>query len=211
MVERRLFIHIDGMDLSGKTEASLLLAKNKGDDWEIRRSTLLENNPIYRFTNNLYKNNEATTEILGFLYLSALSHDIEHFEWPKKNIIQDSTIILRSIAYYTVNQNPRILEAFEDIIPKHPKFSASFILDASMEERLRRLEKRLKTTEQISSGDLMIKTDPTKFIALNNCLIDTAKRIFHSKIIDTSNINISSVAQLLDNEIANNKCNYNNN
>ncbi|MFH1970779.1 MAG: hypothetical protein ABIJ05_00120 [Patescibacteria group bacterium] len=211
MVERSLCIHVDGMDLSGKTETSLLLAKNKGGDWEIRRSTLLENNPIYRFTNNLYKNNEATTETLGFLYLAALLHDIENFEWPKKNIIQDSTIILRSIAYYTVNQNPRILEAFENLIPKHPKFSASFILDANMEERLKRLEKRLNTNEKISSGDLMIKTDPTKFIALNNCLIDSARRIFNSKIIDTSNTNVSSVVQLLDDEIVTKKCSYNNN
>jgi cytidylate kinase len=135
--------------------------------------------------------------VLGNLYIAALMGDIRSFKWPDKNTIQDSTIILRSIAYHMVNGTPRIGEVLIDLLPKHPKFDASFVFTASIEERIKRLQQRIsKAPQEVSDEDMMV-IKPEKFMAMEAALIDASKMAFHSVIVDTSTLTPDMVVEVI--------------
>jgi hypothetical protein len=115
--------------------------------------------------------------------------DIRSFKYPDKNTIQDSTIILRSLAYHTVRGTPRIREVLLDLAPQHPNFDASFLFTASLEKRLQRLQSRINNEpDQVSPEDLMVINNPDKFLAMEAALIDLSRDSFHSVIIDTTTL-----------------------
>lgn len=189
MSERSNYIHFDGMDLAGKTTATQNFIKSTNLEWDFRRNSLGRNNPIHLLADSLRKENAYDAEVLGNLYVAALMGDIRNFKWPERNTIQDSTIILRSIAFHTVRDTPRIREVLLDLLPEHPKFDASFIFTASIDERVKRLRKRIDAAPQeVSEEDMMVINKPEKFLAMEACLIDTARMAFHSVVIDTSTL-----------------------
>jgi thymidylate kinase len=194
MQERPYYIHFDGMDLAGKTTATQNFIKSTNLEWEFRRNSLSGNNPIHLLADSLRKVEAYDAEVLGNLYVAALMADIRSFKWPDQNTIQDSTIILRSIAFHTVRGTPRIREVLLDLLPEHPRFDASFVFTASIEERVKRLQKRMDVSPQeVSEEDLMVIKKPEKFLAMEACLVDTAKMAFHSVIIDTSSLSADMV------------------
>jgi len=187
MQERANYIHIDGMDLAGKTTATQNIVRITNNEWNSRRNSLSGENPMYILADSLRLANAYDAETLGNLYVAALMGDIRSFKWPEKNTIQDSTIILRSLAYHTVRGTPRISEVLIDLLPEHPKFDASYVLTASLEERAKRLQKRIEQAPQeVADDDLMVLKKPDKFLAMETCLIDLAKQAFHSIVIDTT-------------------------
>lgn len=187
--ERAIYIHFEGMDLAGKTTASKGFVASSGIDWNIQRNSIVSDNPIYKLADNLRLQNAYDAETLGNLYVAALMADIKSFKWPEKHTIQDSTIILRSFAVHTVLGTPRISEALLGLLQKHPRFDASFVFTASLEKRLERLQERIeKQPDQISEGDLFIRDKPEVFFAMEACLVDIAKKTFHSVIVDTSSM-----------------------
>lgn len=194
MSERPYYIHFDGMDLAGKTTATQNFIKSTNLEWEFRRNSFSGNNPIHLLADSLRKAEVYDAEVLGNLYVAALMADIRSFKWPNQNTIQDSTIILRSIAFHTVRGTPRIREVLLDLLPEHPRFDASFIFTASIEERVKRLHKRMELAPQeVSEEDLMVIKKPEKFLAMEACLVDTAKMAFHSVVIDTSSLSADMV------------------
>lgn len=194
MSERPYYIHFDGMDLAGKTTATKNFIKSTNLEWEFRRNSFSGNNPIHLLADSLRKAEVYDAEVLGNLYVAALMADIRSFKWPNQNTIQDSTIILRSIAFHTVRGTPRIREVLLDLLPEHPRFDASFIFTASIEERVKRLHKRMELAPQeVSEEDLMVIKKPEKFLAMEACLVDTAKMAFHSVVIDTSSLSADMV------------------
>lgn len=183
------YIHVDGMDLAGKSSSTQNFIKSTGVEWQVRKNSLSRENAIHMLADSLRMENAYDAEVLGNLYVVALMADVRSFEWPKQHTIQDSTIILRSIAYHTVRGTPRIKEVLIDMLPEHPKFDASFVFTASLEERIKRLQKRIGEGEQaISSEDMMVIEKPEKFLAMEAVLVDVAKQAFHSVIIDTSTL-----------------------
>ncbi len=189
MKERAFYIHFEGMDLGGKTTATQNFINSTGREWEVRRNSIVPNNPIYLLADSLRRADAYDAEVLGNLYVAALMADIRSFRWPEKDTIQDSTIILRSLAFHTVGGTPRIKEVLIDMLPYHPKFDASFVFTASLEERLRRLEMRARNQpDQISAEDLLVRDKPEKFLAMEACLIDFSTKCFHSVIIDTTSL-----------------------
>jgi len=189
MKERPLYVHFEGMDLAGKTTATNNFIKQSGKEWDIRRNSIVPENPIYLLADSLRRADAYDAEVLGNLYVAALMADIRTFKWPDKDTIQDSTIILRSLAFHTVRGTPRIKDVLIDMLPYHPKFDASFVFTASIEERLRRLEMRAKNQpDQISAEDLLVRDKPEKFLAMEACLIDFSRQCFHSVVIDTSTL-----------------------
>lgn len=192
MLERANYIHIDGMDLAGKTTATQNIVAMTDNLWTWRRNSLSGENPMYQLADSLRLGkikNTYDAETLGNLYVAALMGDIRNFIWPDKNTVQDSTIILRSLAYHTIRGTPRISEVLLDLLPEHPKFDASFILTASIEERIKRLQKRRELAPQeVGDEDLMVINKPEKFLAMEACLIDIARNAFHSVIIDTTTL-----------------------
>jgi len=187
--ERPLYIHFEGMDLAGKSTASRNFRETVGGEWNIQRNSIVRDNPIYKLADSLRLENAYDTETLGNLYVAALMADIRSFEWPDVNTIQDSTIILRSLAVHTVMGTPRISEVLHDMLPQHPKFDASFVFTATMDARLARLEERIKNQPgQVSEEDFFVRDKPEMFLAMEACLVDIAKDTFHSVVIDTSSI-----------------------
>lgn len=189
MDQKAHYVHFEGMDLAGKTTATKNFIASTGQNWEVRRNTISLDNPIYTLADSLRRADAYDAEVLGNLYVAALMGDIRTFEYPDVNTVQDSTIILRSLAFHSVRGTPRIVEVLEDLLPNHPKFDASFIFTASIEKRLERLQSRIRSEpEQVSPEDLLVIEKPEKFMAMEASLIDMARRTFHSVIIDTTSL-----------------------
>jgi len=189
MKERPYYLHFEGMDLAGKTTATQNFIKSTDSEWNIRRNSLSRENPIHMLADSLRKAEAYDAEVLGNLYVAALMADIRSFQWPDKDTIQDSTIILRSIAFHTVRGTPRIREVLLDLLPEHPKFDSSFVFTASIEERVKRLQQRMEVApHEVSEEDLMVIKKPEKFMAMEAALIDTSRMAFHSVIVDTSTL-----------------------
>lgn len=198
MTSEALFIHFDGMDLAGKSIAVNNFAKESGLDWEIRYDRLSEVNPIHTLAKSLRVEGLYNSEIIGNLYYTALMADIDRFQRPTKNTIQESTIILRSIAFHTVENTPKLANMFEDLLKRHPIFDASFILTADIEHRKERLKKRMKETpEKVTPRDMLIITNPEKFLAMESCLVNMAVKGFGSKVINTSNLTPEGVTEIV--------------
>lgn len=183
------YIHFEGMDLAGKTTATKNFIARTGEEWTVRRNSLDKNNPIYLLADSLRRADAYDAEVLGNLYVAALMGDIRSFQYPDRNTIQDSTIILRSLAFHTVKGTPRIKDVLLDIIPSHPSFDASFVFTASLQKRIERLQSRITNEpDQVSPEDLMVLNNPDKFMAMEAVLIDLSRNRFHSVIIDTSTL-----------------------
>lgn len=199
MKERPYYLHFEGMDLAGKTTATQNFIKSTGSEWDIRRNSLSRENPIHLLADSLRKAEAYDAEVLGNLYVAALMADIRSFQWPDKDTIQDSTIILRSIAFHIVRGTPRIREVLLDLLPEHPKFNASFVFTASIEERVKRLQQRIAIApHEISAEDMMVINKPEKFMAMEAALIDTSRMAFHSVIVDTSSLTPDMVVGVIN-------------
>jgi thymidylate kinase len=201
-------VHFEGMDLAGKSLATKKFVEATGIPWEIRRNSISKDNPLFLLADSLIKSKDErySAETLGNLYVAALMADIDAYKKPEQNTIQDSTIILRSMAYHTVNGTPRIAEVMRDLLPRHPKFDSSFVFTASIEARKKRLEKRMnEEPDQVTSGDLLIIRKPEKFLKMEAVLIDIATQSFHSAVIDTSTITPEEVVEKIIKGVYNNQ------
>ncbi len=198
MKQRPLYIHFEGMDLAGKTTATKNFIEQSGREWGIRRNSIVSDNPIYQLADSLRRADAYDAEVLGNLYVAALMGDIRTFEWPDRDTIQDSTIILRSLAFHTIRGTPRIKDILIDMLPYHPKFDASFVFTASIEERLKRLEMRTQyQPDQIAAEELLVLAKPKKFLEMEAYLVDFSKKHFHSMVIDTSTLTPDMVVGMI--------------
>lgn len=192
------YIHFEGMDLAGKSTATKLFSEASESSWDIRRNSLDPNNPIFLLADSLRKEDAYSAETLGNLYVAALKADIEGYEEPVVDTIQDSTILLRSLAYHTVNQTPRVVSALGDLIADHPQFDKSFVFTASIKSRQGRLEERARTNpEEVAPDDLMVLRKPEKFMAMERCLVDLAQTAFQATVIDTTELTPREVCNIV--------------
>lgn len=190
-LKRDLFLlHIEGMDLSGKSTTAKNFAKTSKMHWRINDKRLSENNPIYDFAWNLSKKGSHSSNVLGQLYLISLMEDIKNFQLTTC-VIQDSTLLLRSLNYYkTVKINDELAGAFTKLIPEHPVPDKSFYLTANIETRRQRLEQRIKQEpNKLTSMDMLIINDPNRFMQMDESLKELSVGVFNSQIIDTSDMN----------------------
>lgn len=195
---KSLYVHFDGVDLAGKSTASRNFVNTVGGEWAIWRNRIAPENKIHRFADEIRLTRLYDVEVVGHVYYAALMADIRNFEWPKQNTIQDSTIILRSIAHHTVAKTPNLPEMFTELLIEHPKFDVSFVFTASLEARQERLAKQLRETpETVSNHDRMCVDHPEEFLAMEACLIETAKKVFDSRVINTSDLTQSQVLDVL--------------
>jgi len=192
------FLHIEGMDLSGKSTVAKIFAETSKLNWVINDKRLTENNPFYDFAWDLGKKGRHSSEILGHLYLESLKEDIKNFR-PNKNILQDSTLLLRSLNFYkTVEINNELAHSFAKLIPEHPLPNKSFYLTADIESRRQRLEKRIKQMpKKLTSMDMMIMKDPHRFMQIDKSLCELSVKIFNSQVIDTSEMDEIEVVECI--------------
>lgn len=201
MKDKALYVHFDGMDLAGKSTATKNFITKTGRPWEIRQNSIVPNNPIYFLADSLRRADAYDAEVLGNLYVAALMVDLRSFTWPMIDTIQDSTIFLRSLAFHSIRNTPRVAEVILGMKDQHPKFDVSFIFTASLEKRKVRLEQRMRNEpKHISPEDMMVIEKPEKFMAMEQFLVDFAKLAFNSVVIDTTNLTPELViAQIMQN------------
>ena len=189
-------IHLEGLDLAGKTTACRRISTALGVNWQIRRNRLTATNPIYDLADALRRKEDCGNAILGPLYVAAIAADLEGFVSPVQNLIQDSTLLLRSLAYHTVALTPHVVEPLTAMLPRHPRFTFSVVLTANHETRLGRLEERSRMNpEEVAPDDLLIRRDPERFFAMERVLVDIAREHFSATVIDTSSMRETDVVE----------------
>ena len=185
---KKYFLHLEGMDLSGKTTTAELIAKNSGLNWKIYNNCLSERNLIQELTKKLAERNIYDDEIYGYLHFVALKADIKFFEL-RENIIQDSTILLRSLNYHKEAGNYELVKYFEELAKSHPRPNISIYLTASIEARRNRLNKRINEDSlKITRNDKLPMNNPEKFLKMEKSLMELSKKYFNSIVLDTSDM-----------------------
>jgi thymidylate kinase len=198
------YIHFEGMDLAGKSTASRLLSEGSEEPWEIRSNSLDPDNAIFQLANTLRlsKDQIYSAETMGPLYVAASLADIERFTRPEVNTVQDSTIIVRSMAWHTINNTPGVVEAFRPLLPKFRLFDKSFVFTASIAARQQRLEQRIaEAPETVDSDDLAVIRKPERFLAMESTLLEIAKTAFDAVVIDTTDMSPSDVQTAIGEEL----------
>lgn len=191
------FLHLEGMDLAGKSTIARAIKEKSCLDWQINNNRLCNKNIIYEFIDDVAKHELFDDEIYGNLYYVALLADLRKFEL-NSNIIQDSTILLRSINYHTELGNTKLARMFEELIEFHPVPSYSFYLTADIDSRTDRLAKRMKLEQkEISKNDYLILRNPEKFKEADNRLFELSSKYFNSILIDTTNLSIEEIADYI--------------
>lgn len=181
-----MHVLFEGLDLAGKSTLCRRFQEKAEGHWAIRSNSIIEDNEIFRVANQLRKEGSFSPETLGNLFYAALLGDLEKFSYPDANVIQDSTIVLRSLAYHTVSKTPRLPELFEELLERHPRFDYAFVCSAPREVRLQRLAIRRK--QNLGPEDFLVRDEPDTFFAMESILIDHARRAFNAEIIDTGNL-----------------------
>ncbi len=185
------YILLEGVDLAGKSSAVKSLLDTS--HWNYQHSSLLTENPILKIAREVEKDG---SEWIGHLYVEALSYDLSHFQPPLVNTIQDSTILLRTLAFNGAAGYMNVVKKLEGLALHHPTFDKIFILTASLDARRKRLKKRIEVDQsRVTPNDLRVVREPEFFQKMENLLIDYTKIFFREDpvIIDTSNLLTSDV------------------
>lgn len=189
MTETAKLFLVEGLDLAGKTSACNRLLARLVPRPEHRRNALSGQNALYQVADALRRSNRLDGAYLGHAYLAAAALDMRLFRAPRQDRIQESTIALRSYAHYKARGEDVLADGFARILddPSYPRFSAAVVLTASLDARLKRLNKRRKEApEEIAPDDLAIVTTPDLFLQMEEVLIDEAQKRFGAVVLDTT-------------------------
>jgi thymidylate kinase len=176
-------VYFEGLDLAGKSTVCRLFREHVRGNWQVRRNTLLPVNPIYDLADRFRKDRE-NEEIVGWLYYAALLLDLERYQPSQEDVIQDSTILLRSIVFHKARGTPILADCLERLIDRHPRFDHSFVLVADHKTRMDRLAKR--RPQNLGPEDFLVRDDPERFYAMERQLVEYATRHFDAVVLDTS-------------------------
>ncbi|HEU5270662.1 MAG TPA: hypothetical protein VFU36_12115 [Jatrophihabitans sp.] len=185
-------VHIEGMDLAGKSTVTGYLAGALGG--RIQRNSLIPGNPIYSLADGLRRASAASPEVLGPLYVSAVCYDLDHLRRPDGPRVQDSTILLRSLAFNDLMGAKYVVRGLLEQLPRHPQFGRTIVLTATIEARQRRLaERRRVAPAEVAADDLMVETAPGLFLEMEKSLIKHAVQYFRAVVLDTSELSKDGV------------------
>jgi hypothetical protein len=184
------------MDLAGKSSTCRGLLAALGPGWRVRKNSLCADNPVYELADRLRREDRSRGATLGHLYVAALLADLEDYRPPEGNMIQDSTIMLRTLAHHTVAATPGVVEVMETQLALHPRFTLSVVLTASRDARLRRLElRRRREGHEIAPDDLLVESDPGRFFAMEALLVRLATEHFGAITLDTTDLSPQAVVE----------------
>lgn len=180
-------LHIEGLDLAGKSTVCRVIRERCGAEY--RANSLLSQgiNTIHAEADRLRKADALPAATLGGVFYAALLRDLELYEVPAGPVIQDSSLILRSIAFHSVFGDPALADAFRALLPRHPRFGATVMLWASDDVRRKRLEGRCSRHND-NPEDFLVAKDPDGFHRMEHVLFETAERYFGAAIVDTSSL-----------------------
>lgn len=178
-------IHVEGLDLAGKSTVCRVLRDHLGAEMRVNSLLPPGANSIHADAERLRKSDAVSSAALGGMYYAALLRDLELYNPPAETVIQDSSLILRSIAFHSVFGDPKLADAFRALLPRHPRFGATVVTMATDEVRLKRLEGRCSRRND-NPEDFLIVRDPAGFHRMEDVLVETAKREFNAIVVDTS-------------------------
>jgi len=178
-----MHVHFEGLDLAGKSTVCRLFREHTRGEWQVRHNALVPENPIYDLADRLRKEGRGE-ESVGWLYHAALLLDLEQYEPTDGDVIQDSTVLLRSLAFHKVRGTPGLADRLETLLDHHPRFDRSFVLVADHQTRLERLAKR--RPQNLGPEDFLVRDAPERFYAMERQLVDYAIRHFGAVVLDTS-------------------------
>ncbi len=184
-----MIIHFEGLDLAGKSTVCRRVAAQAPGDWELRRNCLTADNPVHALADTYRLANQLSAATVGEVYLAALAVDIETWSRPLGNVIQDSTIALRSVVYHRVAGSVALAERFEALLAIHPRFDKTFVCVCDREVRLERLARR--RSENLGPEDFIVRDDPVLFAEMESCLVEAARQHFDAELLDTSDLEAS--------------------
>lgn len=198
MISQFFRVQIDGLDLAGKTSTIRFLKNQFTGDTVVNHISYLgtrKSNPKLKDAEILHESNATSKDkIKGFF--DALSHESSLYNHPECNVIQDSSILMRTMAHQ--GSNSYAGELFSTIVPSLPKFDLFVILTADLDSRIQRLEKRKQElTQEITVDDSLILTNPDLFFAKENQLIKYSKLWFDPLILDTSYQTIEEITDTI--------------
>lgn len=178
-------IHIEGLDLAGKSTICRYI--QQAYSYQRRVNSLLLDNPMHREADRLRKLGEIDDAALGRLYYESLLYDLDNYVPPDVPTIQDSTILVRSIAFHSVFGDKGLAEDFRLLMPRHPRFALSVMLTASDDVRKMRLKGRISRHND-NPEDYLIHTNPRGFHEMENIILEIIKHDFGGIVIDSSNL-----------------------
>ncbi|MBU5457369.1 hypothetical protein [Oscillibacter sp. MSJ-31] len=194
---QKYYLHIEGMDLAGKSTIADIIAGRSGEKWEIYNNCLSQNNPIQQFEKQIKSQKLYDDEIYGYLHYVSLLADIKKFELTE-NVIQDSMLLLRSINYHKEKGNIDLVQLFEALAPKHPIPNISVYLTANIDSRKKRLLNRIESNSKtLTQNDLLILNDSGKFEKRDIGLMELSQKYFNSIVLDTSNMSETETADYI--------------
>jgi len=181
-------ILVEGLDLAGKSTVSNRFIEQAQGSWVLRRNSLVDKNPVYELADELRKGGGLADEPLGWLYLAAMQADFAFLECrhADHDILQDSTILFRSVAHHIVRGRAELARQFLALVPALPHFDYAFVCVADRETRLRRLAKRRR--ENLSEEDFLVRDDYELFRRMEEQIIDMVTTHLGGIVIDTSNL-----------------------
>ena len=132
-------------------------------------------------------------EIIGHLYANAAAEEIAAFN-PQENIVQDSSGILKSyVIHKSLGSDRKLVDKLEKLLIRHPKPSKpnySILLEADLDAKRARLEKRYKNGEfYMADTDEIIFRNPDLAIEQAKIMKEAVKHAFpNTTIIDTTKL-----------------------
>jgi thymidylate kinase len=182
-----MFVLFEGLDLSGKSTLCRELATSLG--WPLRHNSLLPTgtDQAHQAAQEAHRTQTGSIIEVGRLFLGVLASELESYRAEGEPCIQDSTILLRSIAYHTGLGNLELAAEFAALAPRHPKPVLAFLCRPTPEVRLRRLEGRISRGND-TPEDYLVRDDPETFQRMETIIHDLAQRHFGMEILDTSNL-----------------------
>ena len=191
-VRNSIYMLLEGVDLSGKSTIIKSFVASSQEDWAVRHMSLVDKNPLFETARALKKDG---SEWIGHLYVEALEYDLEHFVQPTKKTLQDSTLLLRSLAFHSAAKFQNVLRKLEVLALQHPQFDKAYVFTADLETRRERLRRRKNEGGRITSNDLKIFSDTSFFLKMERALTEYAVALFGAHVIDTSNLTVGEVVQ----------------
>lgn len=103
---------------------------------------MCSDNPFLMKLMEIKQYSPVGSDLRSHMFLDAIEYDVENYSERGGFLIQESTMIVKSMAIDIVARKKRaILARYDELMAKHPKFDLVIMLTVDTPTRISRLEK----------------------------------------------------------------------